>query len=156
MPSKPHDKAKQEDAPNQELTNDMGLQIQKTTMEAVSYTENSSPFPSAEDIEVYERLYPGTMKIFMDKYSEEQVHRHEIEKKESEANIKSMQTEYSLEEEDLKLNFKGNILGQILSTVICLSALCATCYLATQGHTAAAVAVVSIPFAGIIRAIMKK
>jgi len=132
------------------------IKIHKATMGTLSYTENSSPFPSAENLDAYEKHCPGTMKFLLDKYGEEQTHRHELEKNESNANIKAIQTEYDLENEDQKIGFIGNTLGQILSTVICLSSLGATCYLAMAGHTVEAVAAVSIPFAGIIRAIMKK
>jgi len=51
-----------------------------------------------------------------------------------------------------RLNFIGNITGQIFSAVICLSALALCGYLAMNNHTWEAVAVVAIPFAGIIRA----
>jgi len=42
------------------------------------YTE--SDLPSPEYIEVYEKHHQGAVKIFLDKFSEEQTHRHEMDK----------------------------------------------------------------------------
>jgi uncharacterized membrane protein len=105
-----------------------------------SYTE-ISPLPPPEYIEVYERHHKGAMKIFLNKFSEEQDHRHELEKADSKMNASIVKNE-----------FIGNISGQILSTGICLAGLGACVYLAMNGHTWEAIAVVAIPFAGIIKA----
>jgi uncharacterized membrane protein len=109
-----------------------------------SYTE-ISPLPPPEYIEVYEKHHKGAMKIFLDKFSEEQDHRHEIEKADSKANA-----------DIVRNDLIGNISGQFLSAVICLAGLGACVYLAMNSHMWEAIAVVAIPFAGIIRAIMKK
>jgi uncharacterized membrane protein len=131
-------------------------QDQESVVVARYMRSSISPLPPPEFIDTYEKHHKGTMKILLDMYSEEQTHRHEMEKNESNASIESMRVEYGLEGKDLDIYSRGNILGQILSTLICLSGLGVSCYLAMQGHTAAAVAIAAIPFAGIIREIMKK
>ena len=91
--------------------------------------------------------------MFLDKFAEEQTHRHELEKNESAADIRSMDRHYDGADKERKFNFIGNVLGQALSVVVCLAALALCGYLAMNDHTWEAVAVVAIPFAGIIRAI---
>jgi uncharacterized membrane protein len=114
---------------------------EKTIMNMMaSYTE-ISPLPPPEYIEVYEKHHKGAMKIFLSKFSEEQDHRHELEKVDSKVNADIVKNE-----------FIGNISGQLLSAAICLAGLGACVYLAMNGHTWEAIAVVAIPFAGIIKA----
>jgi len=115
--------------------------------------EYSGPLPSAEQLEHYENISKGAAKMFLDKFAEEQTHRHEIEKTKSMAEVRSMDRHYDSEDKELRLNFMGNALGQILSVAVCLSALALCGYLAMNNHTWEAIAVVAIPFAGIIRAI---
>jgi uncharacterized membrane protein len=115
-----------------------------------------SPLPPPEFIDTYEKHHKGTMKILLDIYSEEQANRHEIEKNESDANIESMRMEHKLDNKELNLGFAGNLAGQIFSLIICLCAFVLCAYLAVKGYAWVAVSVVAIPFAGIIRAIMKK
>jgi len=115
--------------------------------------EYSGPLPSAQELERYENLSKGAAKMFFDKFAEEQTHRHELEKSESAAGVLSMEKHYDDRAKERSTNFKGNIIGQILSVVVCLFALALCGYLAMNSHTWEAVAVVAIPFAGIIRAI---
>jgi len=115
--------------------------------------EYSGPLPSAEQLEHYEKISPGAAKMFFDKFAEEQTHRQELEKNESAADIRSMDRHYDGIDKERKFNFIGNVLGQALSVVVCLAALALCGYLAMNNHTWEAVAVVAIPFAGIIRAI---
>jgi uncharacterized membrane protein len=122
-------------------------------------THYSGPLPTAEQLEYYEKLYSGAAKLFIDKFIEEQTHRHEIEKSESDASIESMNKFYAAKTEEnavkaseKKFSFIGVLSGQILSTLVCIFALALCGYLAINGHTWEAVAVVAIPFAGIIRA----
>jgi hypothetical protein len=96
---------------------------------------------------------PGAAKLLFDKFAEKQSHRHEIEKNESTADIRSMDRHYDNEAKDSKRVFIGNLIGQVFSVIVCLAALALCGYLAMNGHTWEAVAVVAIPFAGIIRAI---
>jgi len=120
------------------------------------YQEVYSSFPSAENIDAYEKHNPGTMKFLLDKYGEEQAHRHEIEKNESNCNIEATRAEIKNEKIDQILNFTGNLVGQIFSLAICLGAMIACYHLAMQEHTWESIAIASIPLAAIIRAIMKK
>ncbi len=115
--------------------------------------EYSGPLPAAHEMEHYEKLMPGAAKLLFEKFSEEQTHRHELEKNESNANIKALDKHYSIASQTRRLSFIGNLVGQILSVVLCLAALALCGYLAMNGHTWEAVAVVAIPFAGIIRAL---
>jgi len=112
----------------------------------------SGPLPPAEELERYNNIHNGAAKLLFDKFSEEQSHRQEIEKNESNANIKALDRHYDITDKVKKRSFIGNIVGQILSAAICLSALALCGYLAMHNHTWEAVAVVAIPFAGIIRA----
>ena len=114
----------------------------------------SGPLPPAEQLERYEKLYGGAAKMFFDKFFEEQTHRHEIEKNESDAGIRSMDKFYGIEAKEGKFNFIGNLTGQILSAVLCLSGLALCGFLAMNGREWVAVSVVAIPFAGIIRAMI--
>jgi uncharacterized membrane protein len=116
-----------------------------------SYTE-ISPLPPPEYIDVYEKHHKGAMKIFLNKFSEEQDHRHEIEKADSKANADAVERYYGIRGKEVRADFVGNISSQLLSAAICLAGLGACVYLAMNGHTWEAVAVVAIPFAGIIRA----
>jgi uncharacterized membrane protein len=112
----------------------------------------SGPLPSAEQIEHYERTYNGAAKLLFEKFAEEQTHRHELEKADSKTNTAAVDKYYGIRDKEVKSDFIGNILGQILSTGICIAGLGACVYLSMNGHEWAAIAVVAIPFAGIIRA----
>jgi len=67
-----------------------------------------------------------------------------------------MKKYYELKAREEKSTFIGNLLGQILSVLVCLAGLALCGLLAMNGHEWAAVAVVAIPFAGIIRAMRSK
>ena len=78
----------------------------------------SGPLPSAEELEHYEKLYNGAAKLFFDKFSEEQTHRQDVEKNESNANIKAMDRYYDIASQSKRLNFIGNLLGQVFSVIV--------------------------------------
>jgi uncharacterized membrane protein len=127
---------------------------QKSVQMGVGFVaEYSGPLPSAQELERYEKLLPGAAKLLFEKFAEEQTHRHELEKNESAAGIRSMDRHYDGEDKERRFSFFGHVLGQVLSVFVCLAALALCGYLAMNGHTWEAVAVVAIPFAGIIRAI---
>ena len=124
----------------------------------------SGPLPPAEQLEHYEKLHNGAAKLFFDKFAEEQTHRCEIEKNESDANIRAMDKYYETKSEEerlneartmeVKYNLIGSLTGQILSVSICLAGLALCGFLAMNGREWVAVSVVAIPFAGIIRAMI--
>jgi len=136
---------------NEETREVLETRYQKQTLEMTV-----SSLPSPEYIEAYEKLHKGSVELILTKFSEEQAHRHEIENNESNCNIQATHKGLSLENKDLNFNFIGHLVGQIFSLIICLGAMAASCYLAMQGHRFEAIAIVSVPLAAIIRAIMRK
>jgi uncharacterized membrane protein len=122
---------------------------------------SSSPIPSPEQLEHYENIYPGAAKLIIDKFIEERSNAMEIEKNESDANIASMSRYYDikskeceLKDKEIKLGLFCKVSGQTLSTVFYLASLAVSGYLAMNGNDAVAIAIVAIPFAGIIRALI--
>jgi len=112
----------------------------------------SGPLPTAEQLEIYEKIYPGAAKAIFDAFAEEQKHRHERENRESEANIESIRS--FNEQQSRKL--RTDAIGLAGGTVICVLSLCACVALAILGAHAVAVAVVAIPLASIIKALRGK
>lgn len=109
----------------------------------------SGPLPAAEQLELYEKIYPGASKILFDALAEEQKHRHEREKMESDADIESIRKFNELQNRKLKIDEKGLVSG----TIICILSLCASVALAILGSPAVAAAVVAIPLASVVKAL---
>jgi len=113
----------------------------------------SSPLPPAEQLEVYEKVYPGAAKAIFDAFTAEQKHRHEREIKETDADIASTKEYNEQQHKRLKADFYGLIFGAF----ICVLSLCVCVVLAFLGaHPLAIATVVAVPLASIIKALRGK
>ena len=113
----------------------------------------SSPLPPAEQLEIYEKVYPGAAKAIFAAFTAEQKHRHEKENRETEADIASIKEFNEQENKRIKADFYGLISG----AAICVLSLCVCIALAIlKVHPAAIPAVVAVPLASIIKALRGK
>lgn len=86
----------------------------------------------------------------------EQEHRHAIESATNQANIDTQKRNADLADKHINCTLTSDILGQILGTVVCLCAFGTAIYLVMNGHEIAGAAAFSIPFAGIVKALMNR
>ena len=113
----------------------------------------SSPLPPAEQLEIYEKVYPGAAKAIFDAFTAEQKHRHEKENRETEADIASIK---ELNEQENK-RIKTDLYGLVSGVVICILSLCVCIVLAVlKVHPATIAAIAAIPLASIIKALRGK
>jgi uncharacterized membrane protein len=115
-------------------------------------TAYSGPLPPGEQIEVYERLYPGAVKIVMDMAVEEQHHRHAVDLE----NVEAIKRQQENDLEATKRYFRGYSQGQVLGFLVCLAAIAGSIFLGATGHDAAAIAIAAVSLAGIVRAFTGK
>jgi len=101
----------------------------------------SGPLPPAEQLEIYEKVYPGAAKAMFDAFAGEQRHRHEMEHREA---------------EQIEKSIKNESLGLVGGVAICILSLCACIALAMLGAQAVAIAVVAIPLASVVKALRGK
>ena len=59
-------------------------------------THYSGPLPPPEILESYKKIHPAAVDIIFEHFQKEQVHRHELEQKQLEANIEIIRGEQNL------------------------------------------------------------
>lgn len=124
---------------NQSSGNDLSEQMRqqhRLLLSQHTVTKSSSPIPSAQEIEHYERAFPGSAERIFDMAEKEQAHRHEREKEQQDINTKAMKANIETAEANARAQDAANgeiRRGQWMAFILSLGYLAATVYLATEG-----------------------
>ena len=124
---------------NQSSGNNLSEQIKQQHRLLLSHhsvTQSSSPIPSAQEIEYYERAFPGSAERIFGMAEREQAHRHEREKEQQEINTRAMIVNMETAGANARAQDAANgeiRRGQWMAFILSLGYLAATVYLATEG-----------------------
>jgi uncharacterized membrane protein len=118
--------------------------------------EVSGPLPSPATLEGYDRVLPGAAERIMLLAERESSHRQSMDQQAIQADIQAQKAQLDLAKKQLSASQISDMLGQIFGLAISAGAISGSVYLAIQGHTAAAVALMSLPVAAIVQAFRGK
>jgi uncharacterized membrane protein len=111
------------------------------------------PIPPPALLEHYDKIIPGAAERILAMAESETVHRHQQETLAIEANIAVQQHQIRTESRQTQLVFRSDIVGQILGFSLSLASIAGCIWLALADQNAAAIALITLPLAGIIRAL---
>lgn len=111
------------------------------------------PIPPPALLEHYDKIIPGAAERILAMAESETAHRHQQETLAIEANIAVQQHQIRTESHQTQLVFRSDIAGQILGFSLSLASIAGCIWLALADQNAAAIALVTLPLAGIIRAL---
>lgn len=121
---------------------------------AVSHQQSfHGPIPPPALLEHYDKIIPGAAERILAMAESETAHRHQQEARAIEANIAVQQHQIRTESRQTQLVFRSDITGQLLGFVLSLASIAGCVWLALADQTTAAIALVALPLAGIIRAL---
>ena len=135
----------------------VGQAMQQQTREIRTvHAEMSGPLPPPAMLEGYERIVPGAAERILAMAERESATRHTLDIKAVDANIAAQVTQLRLAEHKLKAEVWDAAIGKILGFAISAGAIGGCIFLAVQGYTVAAVALVGLPIAAIVQHLAAK
>lgn len=134
--------------PAQNVTPDPRV-LSTTAMKA-----HSGPLPAPEDLARYDQLLPGTAERIIAMAELEQNHRVSMERDAMEADHIHRNEVMTAQQKNARSVFRSDMVGQLLGGAIALGCVAGAIVSVLQGaHPTVAIAFVSLPVVGIIKAV---
>lgn len=125
-------------------------------LQQVTHQSFEGPIPPPAILSQYDAVVPGAAERIL-RLAESQVeHRHHQEALVNQANIKTQDRQIALAEHQTKLVFRSDAIGQACGFLVSTGSVIGCVYLAIIGQPWVAVALASLPLAGIVRAFREK
>ena len=109
------------------------------------------PIPPPELLARFDDIAAGTGKRIIDQFMDEGVHRRQLELMTVQANVDAQAATTQLNAYQARSVVRSDLLGQILSTLVCLVCIAGAVWLAILGHYWVAALLAALPTATLVK-----
>ena len=129
---------------------------QRTEIQVERTEAFAGPLPHPDTLARYEDIVPGAAERILRWAESETEHRHNQDRRALDANIAAQEAQLRIGRRQTHFVFVSDMFGQMLGFIVSAAAIGGSIFLALNGHTVAACALVSLPLVGIVRALVQR